>query len=124
MIRALPLILVSVMINALAQILMKRAMQIIGPFELNADYLLNFILSFVTNIYMFATVVCYGASLVTWMAVLSRVDVSFAYPLLSIGYVVVALAGYFLFSEVLPWTRILGIVVIILGVWLMTYGTK
>lgn len=124
MIRSLPLIMISVLINAGAQLLMKRAMQMIGPFELSTDYLFNFALSFITNAYLFSAVLCYVTSLVMWLVVLSRVDVSLAYPMLSVGYIVVAIAGYFLFAEALPWTRILGIIIIILGVWLMTYGVK
>ena len=51
---------------------------------------------------------------------LSRVEVSFAYPILSVGYIVVAIAGYFLLDESLGWSRILGIFVIILGVYLVS----
>jgi multidrug transporter EmrE-like cation transporter len=54
------------------------------------------------------------------MAVLSRVEVSFAYPFLSIGYVVVAIVGYYFFNESLTLTRILGILIICVGVYLIS----
>lgn len=54
------------------------------------------------------------------MMVLSRVEVSYAYPLLSVGYIVTALAGYYFFSEALTPVRWLGIVTICIGVWLIT----
>ncbi len=54
-----------------------------------------------------------------WILALSRVDVSVAYPMLSVGYVVNALAAWLLFSEAVTVSRAAGIGIIILGVWLV-----
>jgi len=59
-------------------------------------------------------------SFVAWLLVLSRVQVSFAYPMLSLGYVVNAVASYYLFQEPLSPVRIAGIFVIVLGTYLIT----
>jgi multidrug transporter EmrE-like cation transporter len=64
-------------------------------------------------------VALYVVSVVFWILALSRVDVSIAYPMLSIGYIVSALAGWLLFSEAVSPARVAGIVVIIVGVWLV-----
>jgi multidrug transporter EmrE-like cation transporter len=48
------------------------------------------------------------------------VEVSYAYPFLSVGYVVVALMGYYIFQENLSWMRAIGIAVIIVGVILLS----
>jgi multidrug transporter EmrE-like cation transporter len=50
---------------------------------------------------------------------LARVEVSVAYPMLSVGYVVNALAAWWLFGENLSAARIAGIGIILLGVWLV-----
>ena len=54
-----------------------------------------------------------------WILALSRVEVSVAYPMLSVGYVVNALAAWWLFGENLSGARLAGIGVIMLGVWLV-----
>ena len=54
-----------------------------------------------------------------WLLVLSRVEVGYAYPMLSVGYIVNAIAGYYLFQENPSLTRITGIL-IIAGVYLVT----
>jgi drug/metabolite transporter (DMT)-like permease len=59
---------------------------------------------------------CYVISVVVWILGLSRVDVSVAYPLLSMGYVINAVAAWWLFGEVLSAQRLLGIGVILIGV--------
>jgi len=56
---------------------------------------------------------------VVWIMALSRVEVSIAYPLLSIGYVVNAIAAYYLFGEAVTPMRLTGIAIIIVGVWIV-----
>ena len=62
---------------------------------------------------------CYVLSVVFWILALARVEVSVAYPMLSLGYVVNALAAWWLFDENLSGTRLAGIGVILVGVWLV-----
>lgn len=74
----------------------------------------------VTNIWLWGAMICYALSILLWMAVLSKVEVSFAYPFLSIGYVVAAVVGYYFFGESLSVIRIVGIVIICIGVYLIS----
>ena len=62
---------------------------------------------------------CYVISVGVWMMALSRVEVSYAYPLLSVGYIVTAFAGHLFFEEELGAVRWVGILVICLGVYLI-----
>ncbi|AKP72810.1 4-amino-4-deoxy-L-arabinose transferase [Piscirickettsia salmonis] len=111
------IILLSVMLNAAAQIFLKLGMERIGRISLeHIPHVLPLAYKAATNPFIIAGFACYAVSLVTWMVVLSRVAVSYAYPMLSVGYIVTAVAGYYLFSEPLTVTRVLGIIVIILGV--------
>jgi multidrug transporter EmrE-like cation transporter len=59
---------------------------------------------------------CYGVSVVLWLGALSRVPVSVAYPMLSAGYVVNAIAAAFLFGEALTVPKIAGILLVVAGV--------
>jgi multidrug transporter EmrE-like cation transporter len=63
---------------------------------------------------------CYGISLIVWIMGLSRVPVSVAYPMLSIGYVINALLAWQLFGESLTAQKLAGIGFIIVGVILIT----
>ena len=63
---------------------------------------------------------CYAVSVVVWVIALSRVPVSIAYPMLSIGYVINALAAWHLFGESLTAQKLVGIGFIIAGVFLVT----
>ena len=59
-------------------------------------------------------------SVIVWLMVLSRVDISYAYPMLSIGYIVTAFCGYAFFAENMSAVRWLGVIVICAGVFMIT----
>ena len=71
------------------------------------------------NVPIIAGLACYVLSVVVWILALSRVEVSVAYPMLSLGYVVNAVAAWWLFGENLSGARVAGIGVILVGVWLV-----
>jgi drug/metabolite transporter (DMT)-like permease len=71
------------------------------------------------NIFLWLAIFCYCISIFLWMLVLSKVEVSFAYPFLSVGYVISAVIGYFFMGEALTFVRIAGIAVICFGVFLI-----
>lgn len=113
------LIIISVLLNCSAQILMRKGMLINGEVN-DMQRLLLSIPGMLTNIFLWGAMLCYAISIVTWMVVLSKVEVSYAYPFLSIGYVLSAVAGYLWFAESISLTRIFGIIVICIGVILIS----
>jgi multidrug transporter EmrE-like cation transporter len=115
----LALVLTGVMLNAAAQLLLKAGSRAIVdvPFTLANGWTLAE--RMVLNPPILAGLACYAISVVIWILALSRVDVSIAYPMLSVGYIVTALAGWLLFSEAVSASRMSGICVIIVGVWLV-----
>ncbi len=113
------LILTGVLLNACAQLLLKAGTNSIGTFAFNADNLLPVGIKLATEPHILGGLTCYVISVVVWIMALSRVEVSLAYPMLSIGYVVNALAAWWLFGEALTVERLVGIGVIIFGVFLL-----
>ena len=120
MAKYIPLILVGVLLNAFAQLLLKKGMLSIGYFEIQCQSLLPMVRKVATNFYILLGLGSYVVSVAIWLLVLARVEVSYAYPFLSVGYVVVALMGYYIFQENLSWMRAIGIAVIIVGVILLS----
>jgi drug/metabolite transporter (DMT)-like permease len=112
------LIIISVLLNCAAQLLIKQGMLLIG--EVKMGTIFQSLIPMVTNIYLWMAMLCYAVSIFLWMAVLSRVDVSYAYPFLSIGYVVAAIVGYYFLGETVNLVRIVGIIVICAGVFLIS----
>ena len=118
----IPLILSSVILNAMAQIFIRQGMLKLGSVSFNMEQIWNMALSVFTNMYLLSGMFSYGISIILWMIVLSKVNVSLAYPFLSVGYVVTAVLAYLIFKEPLTVQKIFGIAIICLGVVILTYS--
>lgn len=112
------MILGSVLLNCAAQLFIRKGMLAVG--ETGIGNILSNLGAMLANLWLWAAMVCYAISILLWMLVLSRVEVSYAYPFLSIGYVVAAIVGWQFFGESLSPVRIAGILVICLGVVLIS----
>lgn len=114
------LILLGVLLNAGGQLALKQGARILGPIALAPAEIWGAGLAAALNPFIWLGLVCYVLSVGIWIVALSRVDVSLAYPMLSIGYIVAAVAAAIFFGEDLNPTRIAGIAVIIVGVVLIS----
>jgi multidrug transporter EmrE-like cation transporter len=113
---SLALILTGVLLNAGAQLLLKAGTNAIGHFEFSTSAILPVGMRVASSPPILGGLACYAVSVVVWILALSRVPVSQAYPMLSIGYVVNAVAAWWLFGESLAPGKIGGIALIIVGV--------
>jgi multidrug transporter EmrE-like cation transporter len=119
MINTLPLIFFAVIFNVAAQLLLKAGMDKLGYFNISWANVLPVSFKLMSNPFVIGGFSCYIFSAIIWLIVLSRTEVSVAYPLISIGYILNAIAAYYLFGEALSFTRITGIIVIMIGVYLI-----
>lgn len=110
------LVMVGVGLNACAQLCLKAGVRRIGHFDFAWENLLSVSGKIVSNFPILGGLLCYAVSVIVWIMALSRVEVSIAYPMLSIGYVVNAVLARWLFGEILTTQKLLGIAVIIVGV--------
>jgi len=113
------LVLVGVLLNAFAQFCLKAATQLTGPIALNSGGITAGLGRIATIPWFWAGGACYALSIVVWVLALSRVPVTIAYPMLSIGYIVNAVAARLWLGESLSATKLVGIGVIIIGVFLL-----
>jgi multidrug transporter EmrE-like cation transporter len=109
-------ILAGVALNATAQLLLKAGVNAVGHFEFTRANILPIGFKLATQVPIVGGLACYVLSVGVWIIGLSRVDVSIAYPMLSLGYVVNAFAAWYLFGEMLSVQRLAGIAIILIGV--------
>lgn len=108
--------LASVSLNALAQVALRKTMLSIPPIPTAIGDFFGFGLSLLINPWFIAGMSCYVFSIGLWMAVLGKVEVSLAYPLLSVGYIITAVIGYFFLKEDINMMRIIGLALICSGI--------
>lgn len=115
----LVLILLDVILNVTGQLSLKYGMSKMGNFALSLSTLPPMFLRAATNLYVLFGLVCYGLGFMVWLIVLSKSEVSYAYPLISLGYVFTAILARAMFGEAVGVTRMAGIMITCLGVFLI-----
>ncbi|MEO1703273.1 MAG: transporter [Pseudomonadota bacterium] len=111
----LPFILFTVLTNAAAQLMLKQGMMTLAPSILAQNNIFLKLLFIVFSPWVFFGLFTFVISMASHMFVLSKVDLSFAFPFLSLAYVAVALLAWQLFGEELGGYKIAGIAFICIG---------
>ncbi len=115
----LGLILLDVMLNVAGQLSLKFGMSKMGNFALTAPELGAVFLRAALNPYVLLGLLCYGSGFLVWLVVLAKAEVSYAYPMISLGYVFTAVLAWHLFGENVTLTRLAGIFITCLGVFII-----
>jgi multidrug transporter EmrE-like cation transporter len=114
----LSLVLICVGMGVIGQLAMKKGMNIIGNIGMK-DIISSRIFEIVLQKYVFIGLVFYVLASLVWLVILSQEELSFAYPLISIGYIITAILSKLFFNESLTLFRFLGILLIFGGVYLI-----
>lgn len=110
----------GVLLNALAQLGLKAATRVTGPLVATDSGVVRRGLELLTVPSLWYALCAYGLSVIVWLVGLSRVPVSQAYPLLSLGYVINIGLAWWLLGEVPNVQRVGGIAIIVVGVVLVS----
>jgi multidrug transporter EmrE-like cation transporter len=110
------LVLTGVLLNAAAQLFLKAGTNRVGAFSFALENIVPIGARLASSPHVLAGLSCYVVSVVVWILALSRVQVSIAYPMLSIGYIVNAFAAWMLFGESITAQKMIGIGFIVIGV--------
>ena len=115
----LTLLAVNILLNVAGQLAMKRGMTAVGVVALQLDRFASTMGQALSNGYVMAGIAAYGVSAILWLVLLSRLPLSYVYPAISLGYVVVVLISWAVLREDIPPLRWLGVLVICIGVYLV-----
>ena len=109
---AMVVLLVALCLGAAGQVCLKAGLRALG-----ADPPIGAVLaSIVTNRLVLGGFACYGLSSLLYLVALSRLDLSYAYPLVALTYVIVTVLAWRLLGETVPLGRMIGLAIICVGV--------
>jgi multidrug transporter EmrE-like cation transporter len=111
------LIFLSVLLGAGGQVAMKWGTMQVKPVDGGA---LHHLLKYVSNWSVVMGLSFYALSAVIWILAIAKVDLTYAYPMVAGGYVIVFLLSYLLFHEPVSLQRVIGLAAIIVGVFLIS----
>lgn len=117
---ALGLAFFCVCLTALAQVLLKMGMSSPVIQQAMASDMRAVFLLALSSPLIWGGMVCFGASAGLWLLVLGKLEVSMAYPLISLGVVLTTVAGIFILGESVSIYKVLGVALIITGVLILS----
>jgi len=112
----IPLILFTVLTNFLSQIMLKKGMTSINRFELSWSGITSSAIDVIFNWYIILGILVMVISMASHLIVLSRVEISFAYPFLGLSFVLITIYGHFALAEAVTIWRVTGVLLICSGV--------
>jgi drug/metabolite transporter (DMT)-like permease len=115
----LSLILLDVALNVVGQLSLKFGMSKMGNFSVSLPSLTSVFARAAVNPFIILGVFCYGTGFLVWLVVLAKAEVSYAYPMISLGYVFTAILAWQLLGEHVTILRFVGILVTCLGVFII-----
>lgn len=109
---ALTILVVAICLGAAGQVCLKA-----GVTTLGVNPPVGVVLaSIVKNRLVFGGFACYGVSSLLYIVALSRLDLSYAYPMIALSYVIVVILAWWLLGETVPVGRVIGLAIICIGV--------
>jgi drug/metabolite transporter (DMT)-like permease len=109
------LIFTSIIMGAIGQILLKVGANKLG----NINTSIEGLFSIIKNYYILVGLVLFGTSFLLWVKILTKNELSYVYPMVSVSYIIIILASKFLFNEPFTANKIIGIIAIISGVFII-----
>jgi multidrug transporter EmrE-like cation transporter len=109
-------IFVTVLFTVYGQLVMKWRVTLYGPLPATAIGKFHYLAHLFTDFWVLSSFAGAFIAAVSWMAALTKFDVTYAYPFTSLGFVFVLLLGSFIFGEALTLYKVAGITLIIIGI--------
>jgi drug/metabolite transporter (DMT)-like permease len=120
MLKALAILLLAILLGAIGQVLLKSGVSQLG----RSPAPLMVVRSIFTNLLVFGGFSCYAVSSLFYLVALSRLELSYAYPMIALSYVVVTVLAWRLLGESVPLLRTAGLAIILVGVAVMALSYR
>ncbi|MGQ9732538.1 MAG: EamA family transporter [Candidatus Zipacnadales bacterium] len=117
---ALSLLLVAICLGATGQVLIKIGLRNLGTHPTPAVV----VMSLFRSPFVASGFACYGISSVLYLLALSKLALSYAYPMIALSYVIVTVLAWRLLNESVPTLRIVGLSIIMFGVIVVAFSHR
>lgn len=116
-------VIISVLLNVLGQFSIKYGVNNFGDIDLSKN-IFKVLLKLIFYPYIILGLIIYGIGSIFWILALSKNDLSFAYPLLSIGYIIILIISYLFLKEEITFIKIFGVILISFGICFIFLSNK
>jgi drug/metabolite transporter (DMT)-like permease len=118
------LLFVAILLSVTGELLLKHGVNQLGILELHPDNLIPVLIRVFTNLFVLLGFIFLFSGAIFWLSMISRVPLSYAYPMLSTSYILVIGASWLFLGEPITPVQIIGVLVIMLGVSLVFWSKQ
>lgn len=113
-------IFITILLSVYGQLVLKWRLNLVGAMPETWQDKVQYFWHLTLDIWVISSFASAFLGSFTWVAALTKFDLSFAYPFMSLSFVFVLFLGYFLFQEPLTWQKLIGSLLIMAGIFLTT----
>jgi len=112
----------TIMFTVYSQLVMRWQVSQAGSLPEDAAGKARFIISLLLNPWVITGLVSTFLSGVSWMLAMTRFEISYAFPFVSLNYVLILIASYFLFNESVDYHKVVGSFIVVFGILVIAKG--
>lgn len=115
-------VMLTIVLTAYGQLAIKWQVNLAGPMPSGRAAVLDYFVALLFNPWVISAIAAAFAAMLAWMAAMTRFELSQAYPFMAANFVVVGLASIWLFGEPLTTPKVIGVLLICIGIWVVARG--
>ena len=112
----------TIVFTVYSQLIMRWQVSVAGPLPLNLSDKVGYVIDLLLNPWVMSGIVATFLAGVSWMLVMTKFEISYAYPFVSLNYILVLAAGILLFQETMSITKLAGCALVIIGIIVISKG--
>ena len=115
-------ILATIIFTVYSQLVMRWQVSRAGPLPTELVDKVQYIATLLLNPWVMSGILATFGAGVSWMLAMTKFEISYAYPFVSLTYIVVLVAGTLLFNEMVTTTKVAGTLLVLLGIIVIAKG--
>ncbi len=115
-------ILMTIVLTVYGQVVIKWQINLSGSMPAGAAAITIYLSKLFLNVWILSGLLAYGLAALAWMATMSKFELSYAYPFMSLAFVLVVFLSVFFFNEPLTQHKILGTALVVAGIIVISQG--
>ena len=115
-------ILITIVLTVYGQLIVKWQVNLAGEFPSDSWDKVLFLGRLMLNPWIISSMVAALLASFTWIAALTQLELSYAYPFMGLTFIFVLMLSALMFQEALGWEKIMGVALIVAGITLSSQG--
>lgn len=112
----------TILFTVYSQLIMRWQVQLVGSLPDGISGKIFYIAQLLINPWVLSGVVATFLAGISWMLTMTKFDISYAYPFISLNYLIILASGFFLFDEPMSLHKLIGTILVIVGLTVIAKG--